>query len=182
MRHRHWCDVQYAAALALALAGDTAQSQTLAADLDTRYPEDTSVRTNYLPALHALAALGAGQPLPAIDQLQVARPYEVADPPINFNAYFGCFYPLFLRGQAYLAANRGAEAAAEFQRILEHRGLLLGHPLGAAARVWLGRALALSGDAAKSKAAYEDFLALWKDADSDIPILKQAQAEYAKLQ
>jgi eukaryotic-like serine/threonine-protein kinase len=174
-------DVQYAAALALALAGDTAQSQTLAADLATRYPEDTSVRTNYLPALHALAALAAGQPLPAIDQLQAARPYEVADPPINFNEYFGCFYPLFLRGQAYLAANRGAEAAAEFQRILEHRGLLLGDPLGAAARVWLGRALALSGETEKSKAAYEDFFTLWKDADANIPILRQASAEYARL-
>lgn len=174
-------DVEYAAAFALALAGDASQSRALAVDLDQRYPEDTSVRTNYLPALRALAALHAGQPLSAIDQLQAARPYELADPAINFIGYFGCFYPPFVRGQAYLAARRGAEAATEFQRILEHRGLLLEDPLGAAVRVQLGRALALSGDAAKAKVAYEDFLSLWKDADPDVPMLKQAQAEYANL-
>ena len=174
-------DVEYAAAFALALTGDSSQSRALTVDLDQRYPEDTSVRTNYLPALRALAALHAGQPLSAIDQLQAARPYELADPAINFIGYFGYFYPPFVRGQAYLAARRGAEAAAEFQRILEHRGLLLEDPLGAAVRVQLGRALALSGDAAKAKVAYEDFLSLWKDADPDIPMLKQAQAEYANL-
>jgi hypothetical protein len=175
-------DVEYAAAFALALAGDTAQSQALAADLDKRYPEDTSVRTNYLPALRALAMLRAGQPLSAIEQLQAARPYELADPAINFVGSFGCFYPPFVRGQAYLAAHRAADAAAEFQRILEHRGLLLEDPLGAAVRVQLGRALAVSGDAAKAKAAYQDFLTVWKDADPDIPILAQAGAEYVKLQ
>jgi serine/threonine protein kinase/tetratricopeptide (TPR) repeat protein len=174
-------DVEYASAFALGLAGDTSQSQAIATDLDKRYPEDTSVRTNYLPALRALAALRAGQPLAAIDQLEPARPYELADPAINFVGFFGCFYPPFVRGEAYLAAHRAAEAAAEFQRILDHRGLLLGDPLGAAVRVQLGRALALSGDGAKAKAAYQDFLRLWKDADPDIPILAQAGAEYAKL-
>ena len=175
-------DVEYAAAFALALAGDASRSQALAADLDTRYPEDTSVRTNYLPALRALAALGAGQPLSAIEQLQIARPYEIADPPINFNSFFGCFYPVFVRGEAYLAAHRGDDAAAEFQRILDHRGLLMGDPLGARARVELGRAWAMTGDATKARAAYDDFFALWKEADAGIPLLTQAKQEYAKLQ
>jgi hypothetical protein len=174
-------DVQHGAAFALALAGDTSQSQALAADLDKRYPEDTSVRTNYLPALRGLAALRAGQPQSAIDQLETARPYELADPAINFVSFFGCFYPVFVRGEVYLAANKPAEAAAEFQRILDHPGLLLADPLGAAVRVQLARALTRSGDAVKAKAAYEDFLALWKDADPDIPLLAQAKAEFAAL-
>ena len=121
--------------MALALAGDVTQSQPLAADLDKRYPEDTSVQTSYLPTLRALFALHAGQPSQAIEQLQPARPYEFADPAINFLAYFGGFYPVYVRGEAYLAANQGAEAAAEFQKILDHRGLVLGDPMGAA-RVW----------------------------------------------
>src|SRR5262249_13918647 len=92
------------------------------------------------------AALRAGQPQSAIDELQAARPYELANPPITFNSFFGCFYPVFVRGEAYLVQRKGAEAAAEFQRILDHRGLLLEDPLGARARVELGRAWAMAGD------------------------------------
>ena len=135
-----------------------------------------------MPALRGLAALRAGQPQSAIDHLQAARPYELANPPICFNTFFGCFYPPYVRGQAYLAARRGAEAATEFQRILELRGLLLVDPLGARVRLELGRAWTLAGDRAKARAAYEDFLELWKDADPHVPLLAQAKAEYAKLQ
>ena len=175
-------DSQYAAAVALAIAGDMARSQSLAADLATRYPEDTSVQTSYLPTLRALASVHAGRPSEAIGLLQAARPYETADPAISFVAFFGALYPVYVRGEAFLSARQGAEAAAEFQKILDHRGLLLADPLGARARLELGRAWALAGDRAKAKAAYEDFLALWKDADSGVPILRQANAEYANLQ
>jgi eukaryotic-like serine/threonine-protein kinase len=175
-------DAQYAAAVALALAGDMTQAQPLAADLEKRYPEDTSVQSNYLPTLRALFSLHAGQPSQAIEQLQTARSYEFADPAINFRAYFGALYPVYVRGEAFLAAHRPADAAVEFQKILNHRGLLLADPMGARARLQLGRAFALAGDAAKAKAAYQDFLTLWKDADPEIPILRQAKAEYGKLQ
>jgi tetratricopeptide (TPR) repeat protein len=175
-------DAQYAAAVALALAGDMTQAQPLAADLEKRYPEDTSVQSNYLPTLRALFSLHAGQPSQAIEQLQAERSYEFADPAINFRSWFGALYPVYVRGEAYLAANKGAEAAAEFQKILDHRGLVLADPMAARARVELGRAWAMAGDRVKARAAYEDFLALWKDADPDIPILRQAKAEYGKLQ
>ena len=95
--------------------------------------------------------------------------------------FFGALYPIYVRGEAYLAAHQGAEAAAEFQKILDHRGIVVSDPIGALARLQLGRAFALSGDKTKAKTAYQDFLTLWKDADPDIPILKQAKAEYARL-
>jgi serine/threonine protein kinase/tetratricopeptide (TPR) repeat protein len=174
-------DAQYAATVALALAGDMTQAQPLAADLEKRYPEDTSVQSNYLPTLRALFSLHAGQPSQAIEQLQLARSYEFANPAINFKAHFGALYPVYVRGEAYLAANKGVEAAAAFQKILDHRGLVLADPMGARARVELGRAWALAGDSAKARAAYEEFLTLWKDADPDIPIFRQAKAEYGKL-
>jgi hypothetical protein len=175
-------DAEYAAGVALALAGDLPQSQSLGADLDKRYPEDTCVQSNYLPTLRALASLQSGQPLQAIEQLQIARTYEFGVPPISFLGYFGSFYPIYVRGEAYLATHHATEAAAEFRKILDHRGLLLGDPLGARVRLELARALAQADDAAPAKAAYQDLFALWKDADPDIPILKQARAEYAKLQ
>jgi len=174
-------DAQYVVAVALALAGDLTQSQSLAADLEKRYPEDTSAQSSYLPTLRALFSLHAGQPSQAIEQLQVARPYEFADPAINFLAFFGGLYPVYVRGEAYLAAKKGAEAAAEFQKILDHRGIVGTDPIGALAHLQLGRSFVLSGDTIKAKAAYQDFLTLWKDADPDIPILWQARAEYARL-
>jgi hypothetical protein len=174
-------EVEYGAAFALALAGDSSEPQTLASDLEKRFPEDTCVRFSYLPALRALLALKRGEPLKAIEQLQIAAPYELGAPQSSFFGSYGAMYPVYVRGEAYLAANNYLEAAAEFQKILAHRGVVLVDPIGALARWRLGRAFALSGDTAKAKSAYQDFLSLWKDADDDIPILKQAKAEYAKL-
>ena len=111
----------------------------------------------------------------------MATPYENAVPGISFFGFYGAFYPAYVRGEAYLATHRGTEAAAEFQKILDHRGLVLADPVGAMARLQLGRAFALSGDKNKARAAYRELLELWKNADSDIPILKQAKAEYAGL-
>jgi len=174
-------DVEYAAAFALALAGDPPGSQKLADDLEKRFPEDTAVQFGYLPTLHALSALGHRAPLDAVEQLERARPYDLAMPGTAFFAKFGGLYPSYVRGEAYLAAGRGQEAAAEFQKVLQHRGIVLADPVGALAHLQLGTALTLSGDKARAKAAYQDFLNLWKDADPDIPILKKASAEYAKL-
>jgi serine/threonine protein kinase len=175
-------DAEYAAAVALGLAGDLSQSQLLAADLDKRYPEDTSVQFSYLPALRAVLALHDGQSSKAVEQLQKAENYEFADPAISFVYFFGSLYPVYMRGEAYLAAHNGAAAVAEFQKILDHRGLLLGDPMATRARLELGRAWAVVGDTEKARAAYADFLALWKDADPDVPILAQAKAEYARMQ
>jgi tetratricopeptide (TPR) repeat protein/predicted Ser/Thr protein kinase len=175
-------EVEYGAAFALALAGDFSQPQTLASGLEKRFPEDTCVRFTYLPALRALLALKHGEPLKAIEQLQIAAPYELGAPQSSFFGSYGAMYPVYVRGEAYLAANHYAEAAAEFQKILGHRGVVLVDPIGALARWRLGKALALSGDTARAKTAYLDFLTLWKNADQDIPIFKQAKAEYARLQ
>ena len=175
-------DVEYGAAFALALARDVSQSQALSNDLESRFPEDTSVRFSYVPTLRALFALSQGKPSDAIELLQVAVPHELGVPAISFNTFFGSLYSAYVRGEAYLAARQGAEAATEFQKILDHRGIVFGDPVGAMARLQLGRAFALSGDKTKAKTAYQDLLTLWKDADADIPILKQAQAESAKLQ
>jgi tetratricopeptide (TPR) repeat protein len=175
-------EVEYGAAFALALSGDSAQAQGLANDLETRYPEDTPVRFSYLPALRALLALNHREPSKAIELLQIAIPYDLGAPRCSFHGFFGTLYPVYVRGEAYLALRQGAAAAAEFQKILGHRGIVVSDPIGALAHLQLGRALALSEDKAKAKAAYQDFLTLWKDADPDIPILKQANAEFAKLQ
>ena len=174
-------DAEYGAAFALALAGNSVQSRKLAETLARRWPEDTAVRFSYLPEVRALIALNHGEPAKAIELLQLAVPYELGDPPSSFLGYFGSFYPQYVRGEAYLAAHQGAEAAAEFQKILDHRGIVVSDPIGALAHLQLGRAYALSGETTKAKAAYRDFLTLWKDAEPDIPILKQAKVEYAKL-
>jgi hypothetical protein len=173
--------VEYGAAFALALSGDSSRSQTLADDLERRFGEDTGVRFSYLPALRARLALNHGEPAKAIELLQIAVPYELGMPRSSIHGLFGALYPVYMRGEAYLAAHQCAEAAVEFQKILDHRGIVVSDPIGALARLQLGLALALSRDNTKAKAAYQDFLTLWKDADPDIPILKQAKAEYAKL-
>ena len=176
-------DVEYTAGLALALSGDFSRSRPLADDLETRFPEDTFARFTYVPVLRALSALEDGKPADSVERLQIALPYELAVTGLNFNHfYLGGLHSAYVRGEALLAAHRYTEAAAEFQKILEHRGLVGADPIGALAHLQLGRAFALSGDLARSKIAYQDFLTLWKGADPDIPILKQAQTEYARLQ
>jgi DNA-binding winged helix-turn-helix (wHTH) protein/predicted Zn-dependent protease len=174
-------EVEYGAALSLALAGGSSQAQALADDLEKNFPEDTSVRFSYLPVLRATLALNRQQPSRAIEVLESAAPYELGTPRSNLQGFFGALYPVYVRGQAYLSAHQGVQAAAEFQKILGHRGIVASDPIGVLARLQLGRSYALSGDTAKAKSAYQDFLTLWKDADSEIPILKQAKTEYAQL-
>jgi ATP/maltotriose-dependent transcriptional regulator MalT len=177
-------DVQHGAALAMALAGDVVRAQALADDLGKRFPEDTLVQFNYLPAIHAQLALSRNDPQgsrekdasKALEVLEAAGPYELGS-----EEFTPALYPAYARGQAYLAARRGSEAAAEFQKLLDWRGVVVNEPIGALAHLGLARAYALQGDTAKARAAYNDFLTLWKDADPDIPILRQAKAEYANL-
>jgi tetratricopeptide (TPR) repeat protein/predicted Ser/Thr protein kinase len=175
-------EVEYGAALALALSGNSGQPQALADDLERRFPEDTAIRFSYLPALRARLKLNYGDASKAFELLQAAAPHELGATRSSVDGLFGALYPVYVRGEAYLLAHQGAQAAAEFQRILDHRGIVVSDPIGALARLQLGRALVLSGDNAKAKTAYQDFLSLWKDADRDIPILMQAKAEYARLQ
>jgi len=177
-------DVEYGAAFALALSRDSSRAQTVIDDLSNRFPEDTVVQFTYLPSLRALLALNRGQPTNAVEMLQMAIPYEAGITVQGGSEVLlgaGNLDAAYVRGLAHLAAHHGAEAAAEFQKIVGHRGIVLSDPIGALAHLQLGRAYAMQGDAAKARAAYQDFLTLWKDADPDIPILKEAKAEYARL-
>jgi len=174
--------VEYMVGLALALAGESPRSDTLAGDLEKRFPEDTIAKFDYVPVLRALSLLKAGKPMESVQRLQIALQYEMAANGLNFNHfYLGGLHSAYVRGEALAAERRYGEAAAEFQKILDHRGLVGLDPIGALAHLQLGRNLALSGEKTKAKAAYQDFLRLWKDADPDIPILTQAKAEFAKL-
>jgi serine/threonine protein kinase/tetratricopeptide (TPR) repeat protein len=175
-------DVQYASALAMAYAGDTERAKGMTEELTKRFPEATTVQLNYLPTVRAKLALNRGNPSEALEMLRTALPYELGQTTFSGEYAWNGLYPVFVRGQAYLAAHQGGQAAAEFQKILDHRGIVWNSPIGALAHLQLGRAYALQGDTAKAKAAYQDFITLWKDADPDIPILKEAKAEYAKLQ
>jgi tetratricopeptide (TPR) repeat protein len=166
--------VQALAALALAFAGDAVRARTLADDLANRFPDHTIVQSYDVPTIRAQLALRHDGPSGAIEILQAAVPYELSGE--------GALYPVYVRGEAFLAAHKGNEAAAEFQKILDHRGIVVNWPIGALAHLGLGRAYVLQRDTAKARTAYQDFLTLWKDADQDIPILKEAKAEYAKLQ
>jgi len=184
---------RYGAALVLAMSGDASEAQSLANDLESDFPEDTSVQFSYVPAVRASVALDHGDPPKAIELLQANVPYDLSSPRSATFAYFGALYPVYVRGQAYLAAHQGAEAAREFQRILDHPGITIGDSFSVLAHLGLARASALqAADAklpsdaqlsfhAKARSAYQDFLTLWKDADPDVPVLKQAEAEYAKL-
>ena len=167
-------DVNYPAALALVFAGDTVRAKTLAHDLDKRFPDDTLVQFNYLPSINAKLALRRKDAAKALEILRHAAPYELA--------YEGRGYPIYVRGEANLVGHEGGQAAAEFQKILDHRAILGNSPFGALTRLQLARAYAMQGDKEKAKAAYQDFLTLWKNADPDIPVYKHAKAEYAKLQ
>ncbi len=169
-------DVEYGATVALAVAGGSAQAQSLEDDLAKRYPNDTLVQFNYLPTIRAQILLDHNNASKAIESLQAAEPYELG------SVGDITMYPVYVRGVAYPAAHQGSEAAAEFEKILDHRGVVVNEPIGALAHLGLGRAYALQGDTAKAKAAYQDFLTLWKDADPDIPILIAAKSEFVKLQ
>ena len=173
-------DVQAGATLALALAGDEVRAQALADDLAKRFPEDTVVQFNYLPTIHGQLAFSRNDHSRAIAALQSAASYELGIP--GNSAFTAAVFPVYVRGEAYLEAHQGSEAAAEFQKILDHRGIVFNEPIGALAHLQLGRAYAMAGDTTKAKSAYQDFFTLWRDADPDIPILKEAKAEYAKLQ
>jgi serine/threonine protein kinase/Flp pilus assembly protein TadD len=201
-------DVQFGAALALAIAGDASRAQALAGDLAKRFPEDTILQVNYLPTLRAQLALGRNDSSKAIEALQAAASYELGA--AGSGGFTLALYPGYVRGEAYLAGHQGAEAAAEFQKILAWPGVVVNEPIGALAHLGLARAYALqagfvaprssparsaaskgsatqSGSAAdpaalaKARAAYNDFLTLWKDADPGIPILLAAKSEFAKL-
>jgi len=183
--------VQSEAALAFAMAGDTARAESLAQDLGKRNPLATQMQSLWLPAIQAQLALDRKNPTAAVNDLQAATPpLELGQ--ISFVANISCLYPTYVRGEAYLAAGQGSAAATEFQKILDHSGIVWNCWTGALARLGVARANALQAktsqgpdaDAARVRAlaAYNDFLALWKDADSDIPVLKEAKAEYAKLQ
>jgi len=184
----HFAEEQ--AALAYALASDAAHAQSLADDLAKRFPQDTVVQSVWLPTIRAQIETGRKNAARSIELLHAAAPYELGM--LSTSAANSCLYPVYVRAEAYLSAQQGASAAAEFQKILDHRGLLWNCATGPLARLGLARAYALQAqsaqgadaDAARAKArtGYQDFLALWKDADPDIPILKEAKAEYAKLQ
>jgi tetratricopeptide (TPR) repeat protein len=172
-------DVEAVSAIALGLAGDSAQATRLADDLAKRFQEDTIVLFDYLPMIHTTAALQSGSATKAIEALARTVPYELVT---TAQTVPFALYSVYLRGEPYVAARQGSAASAEFQKILDHPGVVLNGPIGALTHLGLGRAYAITGDAAKAIGAYQDFFALWKDADPDIPILKQAKAEYKKLQ
>jgi serine/threonine protein kinase/tetratricopeptide (TPR) repeat protein len=168
------------AAIAFAMAGDTAHAESTAQSLAKRFPLDTLVRSLSVPTIEAQIAINQKNPARAIELLQAASPIElsVSSGGAGINS---CMYPVYVRGQAYLLAKQGGAAVAEFQKIIDHRGLVENCPTGALAHLGLGRAYVLSGDTAKAQAAYNDFLTIWKDADADIPILRDAKAEAASL-
>jgi hypothetical protein len=183
--------VEVEAALAFAMAGDTVRAESLAQHLGKRYPLDTQMQSLWLPAIQAQLALNKKNPAVAVNSLQAATsPLELGQ--IGFVANISCLYPTYVRGEAYLAAGQGSAAAAEFQKILDHSGIVWNCWTGALAHLGVARANALEAKSSqgadadvarvRALAAYKDFLTLWKDADPDIPILKQAKAEYAKLQ
>jgi tetratricopeptide (TPR) repeat protein/predicted Ser/Thr protein kinase len=172
-------DEEYCAGLASAYAGDAKTLQAVTDDLAKRFPETTIVQFNYLPTLRARLAVSRGNASEAIETLRVVTPYELGKPS-GSNSWVA-LYPIYVRGEAYLATHQGSEAADEFQKILDHRGVVSNEPIGALAHFQIARAYVLQGDTAKAKGAYQDFLTLWKDADPDIPILIAAKSEYAKL-
>ncbi len=164
----------WSGALSLALVGDSAQAGMLADGFAAGHPVDTVIKNLWLPEIRSVIELNKGNATQAVNELALAEALELSwvEPRLM---------PAYLRGQAYLMAHRGPEAAREFQKILNHRGVVFNSPIGALAHLQIARAYAMQGDTAKAKAAYQDFLTLWKDADPDIPILAAAKAEYAKL-
>ena len=167
-------DVIASAALTLARVGDTTRAHALIDELEKSYPDYDLVKLYWLPTIHAAIEISTGHSSQALVSLESAAPYELGET--------ASLYPAYVRGQAYLLAHNGTAAAAEFQKLLDHRGVVLNNVTGSLAHLQIGRAYAMMGDTAKAKGSYQDFFNLWKDADPDIPILKEAKAEYAKLQ
>jgi len=170
-------DVKVTAALTLSRIGDAQRAKALATELANGYPTHSLLTLYWLPTLNAAMALGKGNSSVAVGDLEAAAPYELGSAGTSISS----LYPAYIRGQTYLRAGNGIAAAAEFQKLLDHRGIVGNFVTGSLAHLQLGRAYAMQGDTVKAKAAYQDFLILWKDADPDIPVLKQAKGEYAKL-
>jgi eukaryotic-like serine/threonine-protein kinase len=172
-------DVQMLAALALARSGENARAKAIVEELEKTYSSQTVLKVYWLPTIKAAIELNSNNAAQSVVYLEAAAPYDLGEPP-QFQV--GTMYPAYVRGVAYLAQRNGTAAAAEFEKILNYRGVVMNFMTGALSHLQLGRAYAMAGDTAKAKAAYQDFLTLWKDADPDVPILKEAKAEYAKLQ
>jgi ATP/maltotriose-dependent transcriptional regulator MalT len=170
-------DVQVLVALVWARIGDPSRARALIAELESKNPFNTVIKAYWLPTLKASLELRAGNPQAAIRRLQVALPYELGEA-----AYVSNMYPAYLRGQAYLLAHDGSAAAAEFKKLLDHPGIVQNDILGALTHLQLARAKAALGDKDGARKQYNDFLSLWNGADPDVPVLKEARAEYAKLQ
>ena len=171
-------DIKVVAALALARSGDAASAKALIEELEKKYPAHTFLKLYWLPTIKASLELHRGKPSQAIADLQPATPYELGQAGLGFNS----IYPAYVRGQAYLKARNSVAALAEFQKMLDHRSIVQNSVIGSLAFLQIARAYAVAGNTARAKAAYEDFFALWKDADPEIPILKESKTEYAKLQ
>jgi tetratricopeptide (TPR) repeat protein len=174
-------DTEILAAIAVARAGEVTEAEKLAKDLEKQYPLDTLVNNYWLPVIRASEEIARNDPTKAIELLQPSAPYELASP-VAWSGLGGPMYPAYLRGEAYLQLHRGNDAAAEYQKIVDHPGFMLACPLGALAHLGMARAALMQGDRAKALSYYQNFLTLWKDADPDISILIAAKSEYAKLQ
>jgi len=171
-------DVKVTAAIVLARIGDISRARVLLEELEKNYPTNTMLKLYWLPAINAAIELNKGNSSQALVDLEAAAPYELG----QAGTFINYLYPAYMRGQAYLLEHNGTAAAAEFQKVLDHRGIVVNFVTGSLARLQIGRAYAMAGDSAKAKSAYQGFFSLWKGADPDIPILKEAKAEYAKLQ
>jgi tetratricopeptide (TPR) repeat protein len=172
-------DVESVSALALAFAGDSARAETLALDIGKRFPDNTIAQFNYLPAIQGQLALDRHDAAQALAVLRSAFPYErgVA----GGTTFTVNLFPIYVRAEAYLAANKGTQAAAEFQKILDLRGLALNQPIGVLANLGLARSFRLEGDGPRARDAYQKFLLLWSNADPEVPVLRQARAELEQL-
>ena len=174
-------DVEYCAAAAYANAGEIARAESLAADLEKRYPDDSEVRYVYLPALRALADVSRNEPAKAVEALETSRSYDLGVPGPSFAAFVGGMYTPYLRGVAYAAQHKSVEALPEFQKVLDHPGIVLADPIGVLVHLQLARMYAAAGDMGRAKSHYGDFFGLLRNAENDVPILKQARIEFAKL-
>lgn len=171
-------DVKVVAALTLARIGDISQAKALTTELEKNYPTNKILKLYWLPTINGAIELSKGNSSQALEYLEAANPYELG----QAGTFINNLYPAYVRGQAQLLAHNGTAATAEFQKLLDHRGIVMNFVTGSLAPLQIGRAYAMAGETAKAKAAYQDFLALWKNAEPDVPLYKQAKAEYARLQ